>query len=246
MSYEGNSRRKYHHYDEDHRKRRRSRSRSRHREDRYDDHKRSRRRDNSYYSEDDDDHGSSPELFDFSRHKSKLSRIFFRDEDLVVQGSKDYEEFWQYLAKYQALARKKLEEGKIKRRGKCTYSDILGIPNISRPEHSVRFFLKPEKPKDLLNRIPYQDREGRGDSLDERKIEHFRTILTTYINFLQKEKFSKLRKLRSSQASLPIADYKSEILRTVADNQVVIVAAKRKMMIKERMMILKRGIGRLV
>ena len=220
MSYEGSSRRKYYHYDEDHRRRKRSRSR----EDRYDDHKRSRRRDYSQYSEDDDDHRSTPELFDFSRHKSKLNKIFFREEDLVVQGSKEYEEFWQFLAKYQALARKKLEEGKIKRKGKCTYSDVLGIPNISQPEHSVRFFLKPEKPKDLLNRIPYQDREGRGDFLDERKIDHFRTVLTTYLNFLQKEKFSKLRKLRSSQANLPIADYKAEILKAVADNQVVIVA----------------------
>ena len=100
MSYEGNSRRKYYHHDEDHRKRKRSRSRSRHRDDRYDDHKRSRRRDHSYYSDDDDDHRSTPELFDFSRHKSKLNRIFFREEDLVVQGSKEYEEFWQYLAKY--------------------------------------------------------------------------------------------------------------------------------------------------
>ena len=161
----------------------RSRSRSRHRNDRYDHHKKNRRRDD--YSEDEDDHNIPPELFDFSRHKSKLNKIFFRDEDVIVQGSKEYNEFWQFLAKYQALGRKKLEEGKNKRKSKCTYSDVLGIPNVSKPEHSVRFFLKPEKPKDLLNRIPYQDREGRRDFLDERLVEYFRTILTTYLNFLQ-------------------------------------------------------------
>ena len=41
--------------------------------------------------------------FDFSRHKSKLNKIFFRDEDFVKQGSKEYDEFWQFLSKYQVI-----------------------------------------------------------------------------------------------------------------------------------------------
>ena len=55
-------------------------------------------------------------------------------------------------------------------------------------------------------------------------VEQFRTILGVYLNFLQREKFSKLRKLRASQASLPIADYREEIISSLRDHQVVIVA----------------------
>ena len=39
-------------------------------------------------------------------------------------------------------------------------------------------------------------------------VTQFQTILSTYINFLQKEKFAKLKKLREGQANLPIAEYK--------------------------------------
>ena len=52
----------------------------------------------------------------------------------------------------------------------------------------------------------------------------FQLILSTYINFLQKEKFAKLKKLREGQANLPIAEYKDQILEKLRDNQVLIVA----------------------
>lgn len=40
----------------------------------------------------------------------------------------------------------------------------------------------------------------------------FRRILATYLTFLQREKFTRLRKLREAQASLPIAEYRQQIL----------------------------------
>ena len=55
-------------------------------------------------------------------------------------------------------------------------------------------------------------------------VTQFQTILSTYINFLQKEKFAKLKKLREGQANLPIAEYKEQILEKLRDNQVLIVA----------------------
>ena len=86
------------------------------------------------------------------------------------------------------------------------------------------FELIPSDPLDLLNRIPYQDYDDKRNLLSPSMVEEFRQILTLYLDFLQKEKFAKLKKLRESQANLPIAEYRTEILKQVKDSQVVIVA----------------------
>ena len=75
-------------------------------------------------------------------------------------------------------------------------------------------------PKDLLNRIPFQDSERRDDDyLSERVVSEFKHILTLYLDFLQREKFNKLKKLRRSQADLPIAEYRNEIISKLKENQ---------------------------
>ena len=76
----------------------------------------------------------------------------------------------------------------------------------------------------MLNRIPYQDVDDVDDILTEPMVEEFQNILGLYINFLQKERFTKLRKLRKAQANLPIAEYRSSILKALESNQVIIVA----------------------
>ena len=158
-----------------------------------------------------------------------MNKIFFRDEDFVKQGTKEYNEFWQFLSKYQAMERRKMEQGgsskhKRSRHHKRQLSDNLKVPIVSRPEHSLNFVMKPSKTRDLMNRIPFQDQEYQRDHLSGKMVEEFRTVLGIYLNFLQKERFAKLRKLRASQASLPIADYREEIVSSVRDHQVVIVA----------------------
>ncbi len=49
----------------------------------------------------------------------------------------------------------------------------------------------------------------------------FKHILQTFLSFLQREKFSKLKKLREGQRNLPIAVYREEILTTLEQNQVI-------------------------
>lgn len=53
---------------------------------------------------------------------------------------------------------------------------------------------------------------------------YFRTALRHYINFLQKQKFEKLQKIRHDQRNLPIYQYKENILSAVRQNQVVLIA----------------------
>ena len=70
---------------------------------------------------------------------------------------------------------------------------------------------------------PLSDREDR-DRLNEDTVSAFQTILGVYFDFVQREKFAKLKKLRKSQASLPMAEYRTELIDTLKDNQVVILA----------------------
>ena len=75
----------------------------------------------------------------------------------------------------------------------------------------------------FLLRIPFQDADYE-DVLTLDMVTEFQKILSLFVDFLQKEKFNKLKKLRESQANLPIAEFRNEILEKVAQNKVVIVA----------------------
>lgn len=56
------------------------------------------------------------------------------------------------------------------------------------------------------------------------RLRQFLQIVVHYLDFKQKEKFQKLRKLRRFQANLPVAQYKSEIIEAVRAEQVVLIA----------------------
>ena len=92
-------------------------------------------------------------------------------------------------------------------------SETLAIPVAFDREHSLPFELLPRDPNAWLDRIGFQDTERGGSAvLGPPAVVEFRQILATYLTFLQREKFARLRKLRESQANLPIAAYREEIL----------------------------------
>lgn len=75
----------------------------------------------------------------------------------------------------------------------------------------------------LFRRIPFQDSDYDAIlTLD--MVKEFQKILNLFVDFLQKEKLNKLKKLREGQANLPIAEFRNEILEKIAENRVVIVA----------------------
>ena len=148
-----------------------------------------------------------PYEIQFEKHRSKLNKIFFRDEDLIQFGSDEYKDFWKFLAKYQNFQRMKQKQPKS---SSSNYNKRL----------CQNFRLCPKNPQDLLNRISYDE----DSDLTVDIVSEFQTVLSLYIDFLQKEKFNKLKKLRQSQANLPIAEFRQEIVQTLEQNQVVIIA----------------------
>lgn len=56
------------------------------------------------------------------------------------------------------------------------------------------------------------------------KLRQFLNILIHYLEFRQREKFAKLKKLRKWQTNLPVYQHKMEILEAVQNEQVVLIA----------------------
>jgi hypothetical protein len=160
---------------------------------------------------------------DFEKFRSKLARIFFREEDVVQHGTEEYNDFWKFLRKYQQFQ----EMNRAKKPKMPSFpsemSHTLGISPIYDQTLNQCFKLLPSSGKDLLNRIPLQDAEY-GDVLTESMVLEFQRILALYVDFLQRERFAKLKKLRTSQANLPIAEFRQEILDKLETTQVIIVA----------------------
>lgn len=66
--------------------------------------------------------------FDFSKHKPSLNRIFFRDHhDLIQRGTKEYEDFWAFLQKYQLYQKKKAEQSASKGNSFQCFTDTLNV-----------------------------------------------------------------------------------------------------------------------
>ena len=55
-------------------------------------------------------------------------------------------------------------------------------------------------------------------------MDEFRMIIKHYLHFSQRQKFDKLVRIRHAQATLPIRQYRDQIIDTVRAHQVVIVA----------------------
>ena len=75
-----------------------------------------------------------------------------------------------------------------------------------------------------LKRYDFLSDHDDRDRLTEGTVSAFQTILGVYFDFVQREKFAKLKKLRKSQANLPMAEYRTSLIETLKNNQVVIVA----------------------
>lgn len=73
--------------------------------------------------------------------------------------------------------------------------------------HMINLILM-TKVGELEGRLPHQDEEYGDYHLTKDDLLDFRSILLTYLDFKQKEKFNKLRKLRETQSNLPVYNHR--------------------------------------
>jgi len=147
-----------------------------------------------------------------------LIQCFFKPRNSpIAYGSSEYESFWKFARKYEQ--RKKQEGGSKQHAEKAT--DSLGIPLTHDRSYTVNLQLQLGTTKELMGLFPPRELDQR---VPEQLLVEFQKVLTYFLDFLQKEKFSKLQKLRDTQRQLPIAQYRDEIISSVSSNKVIIVA----------------------
>lgn len=138
----------------------------------------------------------------------------FRTKDQLVDDTKD---LWLFVNKYENL---------LKRNGHCILPETC--------DHNQQHDLIPKQFDKSLSislklTVPFEELQGRLSSYEKTKITYvklkqFLQIVIHYLEFKQKEKFTKLKKLRKFQAELPVAKYKQEIIDAVREEQVVLIA----------------------
>ena len=172
----------------------------------------------------------NPADYDYERFRAKLTRIFFRDgADLIPSSSDDYKDFWRFLRRFKSFGKRRhgaKNGGKFENASRNGTSGVLGLPDRHETDFTSGhcFELLPDDTLDLINRLPVQDEDYDDEVLTVDVVAGFRKILAVYVDFCQKEKFRKLKRLRKSQSELPIAQFRREIVDGVQKNRVVVVA----------------------
>ncbi|KAL7295806.1 hypothetical protein TKK_0010856 [Trichogramma kaykai] len=147
--------------------------------------------------------------FTYTMYKHDLNKIF--SSYPLIQ---DTNEFWQFVKKYELIEKKKnVSPNKTTKVG----LNSIGIPEEYNRTHCLNFTLN-YKDDELFINVP----ESR--QLTTEKLKKFKEIIIIYMDFKQKEKFQKLKKLRNDQANLPVAQYKNQIVEAVKNERVVIIA----------------------
>ncbi|XP_044019981.1 probable ATP-dependent RNA helicase DHX34, partial [Aphidius gifuensis] len=147
--------------------------------------------------------------FRFSKYTYELNKVFSTNTNLV----QDPQDFWAFVKKYEAV-----QLGKSKDTSTPSQElNSIGVPINYHKSHSINFKLN-IKFGELFARVPSTK------SLTEKRLNEFKNIIILYLDFKQKEKFIKLKKLRDSQLNLPVAKHKDEIIKAVKEERVVIIA----------------------
>ncbi|XP_063238775.1 probable ATP-dependent RNA helicase DHX34 [Bacillus rossius redtenbacheri] len=176
--------------------------------------------DNDRYSKDKDktfqssDSSKDGQSFSFLTYRYELSHIWFSDKFCFL----DQEDFWKFLRKYEAVKKKSHGKGNISTTscGSEGGDNALGLPGAFDKGHLLRVHVASSVDDDY-KRLPSR-------SLSRQQLAEFRGVLHLYLDFQQREKFAKLKKLRKSQASLPVAQFREEIVSSVQKNRVVVIA----------------------
>ncbi|KAF9407084.1 hypothetical protein HW555_012772 [Spodoptera exigua] len=155
---------------------------------------------------------SIEEDFSFTNYKRDLNKIIlYSNESNTVVNNLD--DFWVFLKKYEATLRK---AGK----------PIIDYGPDEKSDDKTEAFSK----FDCINfttSIKYVDtmyNDSQRGKLDKKLFKAFLNIVSIYLDFKNKEKFEKLRKLRQAQKDLPVAKYRDEIVAAVKNERVVVVA----------------------
>eukprot|EP00961_Rhodomonas_salina_P288856 3903553-Rhodomonas_salina.1 len=157
----------------------------------------------------------------------ELDNLLFTRDDYISRGSALHREFTEFLEKYAVFRGKELKAAAEKAESE----------DVKRPQNPQT--LPPPSVRDILSSIPkaYDQRyrfnfailpkapaPAKPRVLREAELKEARRALVMFEDFRQRRSLVKVRKMREAQRALPIYKFKDEIVRSVREHQVVLVA----------------------
>lgn len=137
--------------------------------------------------------------FSFEHYKRDLNKIIlYSSETNTVANNLD--DFWVFLKKYEATLKKAGKPIVDYRSEEKIETNDIGAPIKFSKYHCINFTTK----------IKYVDTvcDDRRRKLDTKLFDVLLNIVSIYLDFKNKEKFEKLKKLRQAQRDLPVAKYR--------------------------------------
>lgn len=141
-------------------------------------------------------------LFTFLDYKRVLEKVFF-NEELV----EDINDVWLFVKKFESFTMKNTITDNSA--SNILSSNPLELPEVFDKMHLINLKMY-YSDEELASRLPTYDQEETYEKrpLTIEDISKFRQLLLMYMDFKQKEKFNKLRKLRETQRNLPVYQFK--------------------------------------
>ncbi|NXK00358.1 DHX34 helicase, partial [Corythaixoides concolor] len=153
--------------------------------------------------------------------RRRLEELYFREQDYIGAGSEDKHNFWAFferLRRFQSRRTHREPTSSFHDQGEAAGATArrLDLPLRYDPRYRINLSVLSSGGA---------ERAIRGDSdVPRERLSEFRAALLHYLDFAQKQSFSKLAKLHRERAALPISQYRERLLRAVAENQVVVIA----------------------
>lgn len=152
--------------------------------------------------------------FSFLDHKAQLSPLLLtksRHQLSLVENERD---FWQFVNKYESM---------LRNIGQPVLPALLQEREHAelQPYHKSKHLALQLDEKALLHDAR---RSSSNRSSDAEMQLQFQQLILIYLDFKQKEKFNRIKKLRQAQRALPIARFKEELRSSLDTSRVLIVA----------------------
>lgn len=163
--------------------------------------------------------------------RSRMDEVFFRRHDYIQAGSPEHRDFWAFFDRFQRF--KIIRDGSgssrdERERGGGRGKVAPGAPDLGLPkEYDPRYRINVSVCTGDVEELAGVSRRGggrRSSGPGRREISDCRGALLHFLDFAQKQSFSKLAKLRRDQGNLPIFQYRDRIVELVRLHPVVVVA----------------------
>lgn len=169
--------------------------------------------------------------WDSPQCRAQLDEIFFRQHDYIQCGTQEHRDFWAFFERFQRFKTKREmsgygagdEEIDQKKSKHSRGGDVdLGLPK----EYDARYKINVSVcTKDIEERLGKSHKDRRSSSgPGHQEVADCRLSLLHFLDFTQRQSFSKLAKLRREQKNLPIFQYRDRIVNLVRRHSVVVVA----------------------